>query len=138
MRKPVTIILIVILFFLVSKYILTQVHLSKIIRNNELTELHYSLDSVIDLGNINKNSTINFFFYLKNTGHKTLYISDIGVTCGCTNVISNKSTALVGDSIKISGTIDAKNKHGKSITQLRFKANTMQQDHSVSLKYFCL
>ncbi|MFN9998147.1 MAG: hypothetical protein ACK52X_00815, partial [bacterium] len=51
--------------FLVSKYILTQVHISKIIRNNELIELHCSLDSVIDLGNIKQNSTINFFFFLK-------------------------------------------------------------------------
>ncbi len=61
-------------------------------------------NDVVNLGQVNAIDTIKTSFYACNIGGDTLFITKIGVSCGCTNGHSDKDFVLPGDSAKINVT----------------------------------
>ncbi len=69
--------------------------------NENLAPEIYLYSDEISLGVVNYSDTIRGSFFAYNTGTDTLYITKVGVSCGCTDGHSEKPYVLAGDSTKI-------------------------------------
>lgn len=64
------------------------------------------INEIIDIGAINKNEKSNAYFYLINTGEKSLEIQNILTDCHCTVTDWSKKTWVSGDTLSIKASYD--------------------------------
>jgi hypothetical protein len=130
----ISIFLLTFLYFFYIKF-LKENPKSVTINNKVKTQLFIQPDTIIDLGTIQSNSIQEFKIKVTNIGSNELKIRDFTSSCGCTKIKCEQTNIKVGDSTIISGKLDTKNKYGPNISGIRFKANTAQGFHSISINY---
>jgi hypothetical protein len=112
----------------ISKLLLQFVTLILVSCGNEIRDRKIAKlateDLVFNVGNIKKNDTHVFNFYVKSIGENPLIVDTVSTNCVCTNVRFLHTPIYKGDSIKFTVTYKAnKQDSGKFTASFMVQAN---------------
>lgn len=93
-------------------------------------------NEIINLGVLSPADTVRKSFPVYNSGTDTLFITKVGVSCGCTNGHSDKLYVLPGDSANIFFTYSPANDIDSVQKSLNVKNNSAEPFKLVYLRAF--
>lgn len=86
-----------------------------------------------DFGDITQGDVVSCTFRFKNTGNAPLIISDIQVTCGCTQPSKPKGPIMPGKSDEISVSFNSAGKIGKQNKVITIRSNASNAEERVTI-----
>ena len=89
------------------------------------TTIHWLDSTYQDLGKVEEGQVVDVAFRFKNTGDKSLIVTNVSTSCGCTTISEKPNEPLSpGQEGVIKAKFDSKNMAGERIREVYVSANT--------------